>query len=290
MIEASLPSPRRRIYYEMAVKAHQQAVCPRPKSLFLTGLWLFAAFCLFKGSFVYSGAISFYSGALETNGAASATSGAVFKGERLRSYSGTVYHFSKRPERLLNTVGSAHGLTEKSSCDKWAVVTTIFEPSEAVKRMVQLSSSGWCTVVVGDRKGPLNYDIDETDPEKFTFLDCHAQQRMASKSTFLSSLPWNHFGRKNLGYLFAIANGAKVVWDFDDDNVLLAEAVLPELSKSALMVDVSVLSGHNHTIFNPYPLLGAPTLPSWPRGQPLDTIKLQSTHTTILARIKVCDF
>ena len=28
------------------------------------------------------------------------------------------------------------------------------------------------------------------------------------------------FGRKNIGYLYAIANGAAVIWDFDDDNIL----------------------------------------------------------------------
>ena len=33
-------------------------------------------------------------------------------------------------------------------------------------------------------------------------------------------MPWNSFGRKNIGYLFAIAHGAKTIWDFDDDNIL----------------------------------------------------------------------
>ena len=37
---------------------------------------------------------------------------------------------------------------------------------------------------------------------------------------FVDALPWNSFGRKNVGYLFAIAHGAKVIWDFDDDNFL----------------------------------------------------------------------
>ena len=33
-------------------------------------------------------------------------------------------------------------------------------------------------------------------------------------------MPWKSFGRKNVGYLFAIANGAKTIWDFDDDNIM----------------------------------------------------------------------
>jgi hypothetical protein len=37
---------------------------------------------------------------------------------------------------------------------------------------------------------------------------------------FVQAMPWHSFGRKNVGYLFAIANGAKVIWDFDDDNMI----------------------------------------------------------------------
>ena len=37
---------------------------------------------------------------------------------------------------------------------------------------------------------------------------------------FAQELPWNSFGRKNLGYLYAIAHGAKVIFDFDDDNLV----------------------------------------------------------------------
>ena len=36
-------------------------------------------------------------------------------------------------------------------------------------------------------------------------------------------LPWNHFGRKNLGYLYAIQHGADVIFDFDDDNELISD-------------------------------------------------------------------
>lgn len=33
-------------------------------------------------------------------------------------------------------------------------------------------------------------------------------------------MPWHSFGRKNIGYLFAISYGANVIWDFDDDNII----------------------------------------------------------------------
>ena len=39
-------------------------------------------------------------------------------------------------------------------------------------------------------------------------------------NAFVEAMPWQSFGRKNIGYLYAIANGATVIWDFDDDNIL----------------------------------------------------------------------
>ena len=40
------------------------------------------------------------------------------------------------------------------------------------------------------------------------------------KLEFVDHLPWNSFGRKNIGYLFAISQGAKIIFDFDDDNII----------------------------------------------------------------------
>ena len=40
------------------------------------------------------------------------------------------------------------------------------------------------------------------------------------RNSFVDSLPWNSFGRKNIGYLYAVMHGAKFIWDFDDDNAL----------------------------------------------------------------------
>ena len=54
------------------------------------------------------------------------------------------------------------------------------------------------------------------------------QRRM--NLSLVNNLPWNSFGRKNIGYLYAISQGAEVIFDFDDDNVDDAEAYLQELN------------------------------------------------------------
>ena len=38
--------------------------------------------------------------------------------------------------------------------------------------------------------------------------------------TFTQQLPWHSFGRKNIGYIYAISQGAEVIFDFDDDNLI----------------------------------------------------------------------
>ena len=176
-------------------------------------------------------------------------------------------------------------------CEQWAVITTVIEPSEAVHRQVRMKD--WCLVVVGDRKSPQKYETGWTLHDAVVYLNPEDQESM--KNVFVSSLPWNHFGRKNVGYLYAIMHGAAVIWDFDDENMLKfwiegaapagalsVSAVLP--GKHTNVIDVLEPQGHNWPTYNPYPSLGAPTLPSWPRGFPLaDINKSQSYNTTINA-------
>ena len=46
------------------------------------------------------------------------------------------------------------------------------------------------------------------------------EEQMKMRSPFVNAIPWNDFGCKNIGYLYAITHGASVIWDFDDDNML----------------------------------------------------------------------
>ena len=54
--------------------------------------------------------------------------------------------------------------------------------------------------------------------KNIVFLSDKSQENF--KNDFVEAMPWYTFGRKNVGYIYAIANGAKVIWDFDDDNIL----------------------------------------------------------------------
>ena len=107
----------------------------------------------------------------------------------------------------------------KSACTKWAALTTIFEPGEAARRVSWLGG-GWCFVVALDLKSPeeaWHQAMADGSVRRDTtvLLDVATQRRMASASPFVAALPWNHFARKNVAFLFAVAAGATSVFDFD---------------------------------------------------------------------------
>jgi hypothetical protein len=189
--------------------------------------------------------------------------------------------FRERPA-LENVAGEAigkttqHWISTNVACQgtHWAVLTTINEPSLAVQNLVK--AGGWCLVVVGDLKGPMTYDVPGGKSDSLVFLDAPSQKQLAADSSFIADIPWNHFGRKNIAYLIAIARGAQVIWDFDDDNIVTANSFPPPIQDGSLDVIWAPRgTGQlgNASVLNIYPLFGCPVAPCWPRGFPLSLLR-----------------
>ncbi|RZS91287.1 uncharacterized protein DUF288 [Motilibacter rhizosphaerae] len=86
------------------------------------------------------------------------------------------------------------------------VITTINPPTTAVRGF---AASGWRTYVAGDLKTPRDWAC-----EGVVYVGPDEQRgRLAEE------LPHNHYSRKLYGYLAAVADGATVVADSDDDNI-----------------------------------------------------------------------
>ena len=84
-----------------------------------------------------------------------------FKGEKIREYPKHEIQFKGLTAGVLS--GNDKGILyefqkqNKYGCEKWGVVTTIFEPpSEAVTRFMHRND--WCVVVVGDKGKPSKVD------------------------------------------------------------------------------------------------------------------------------------
>ncbi len=69
---------------------------------------------------------------------------------------------------------------------------------------------------------------EESMFDRLVLLTVADQEAIAKVSPFVASVPWDHFGRKNVGYLYAIRHGAKAIFDFDDDNILYSLEVPAE--------------------------------------------------------------
>lgn len=133
-----------------------------------------------------------------------------------------------------------------------------------------------CFVVVGDRRGPAEYNISDVRGH-IVFLDVPSQEELPYAS--MEHIPWNHFGRKNVGYLYAIQHGAKIIYDTDDDNKLITGQIPQD---RFFGVDAQIQLKQTSAIqraYNPYldfisanPWTGERVF-SWPRGLPLESIR-----------------
>jgi hypothetical protein len=177
---------------------------------------------------------------------------------------------------------SKNGLKPISNlnCHRWAVVSTNIPPTDAIRKIALLSH--WCLVVVSDHKELITYAIESPHNNSF-FLDKKGQEELLKSFSF-PMLPSNHVSRKNVGYLFATLHGAKEIFDFGDDVVLITKhhhlnLVNPEASANApsLTVRCNEPSQYQGLVLNPFHMLGAESHACWPRGFPLLLIKTNSS-------------
>ena len=139
-----------------------------------------------------------------------------------------------------------------------AVVTTIQAPTTAVRDVVRVvAAAGGSTIIVGDKKTP-----DTAWPEGAIFLSISAQR--SSKWRLARQLPENHYARKNVGYLTAVAEGAECIFDTDDDNAPLPPW-RPRSSKTHASRCRSTGWVNVYRCFTPEGI--------WPRGFPLEMVR-----------------
>lgn len=140
----------------------------------------------------------------------------------------------------------------------WIVITSINKPTTAISKVSALCSRGWSAVVVGDTKTPQNWQADNVH-----FLSVDRQRELYGELAEL--IPYNHYCRKNLGYLFAVEHGADLILDTDDDNIPL-DSFGADIS---LEVKGRLLEGEDWV--NVYRHFTAENI--WPRGLPLNRIR-----------------
>ncbi|CCG98780.1 hypothetical protein FAES_0769 [Fibrella aestuarina BUZ 2] len=92
------------------------------------------------------------------------------------------------------------------------VITSIAAPNAVLIDCAEQSTAhGVKFVVMGDTKSPTQFDLSGCD---FWSID----RQLTLPFSLVENLPTRHYGRKNLGYLVAMQQGAQVIIETDDDN------------------------------------------------------------------------
>lgn len=139
--------------------------------------------------------------------------------------------------------------------NKAIVITSIYSPTPSVRKWASLAQ--WKTIVVGDRKTPLDWRCHPANYLSVADQET-AQLQIARK------LPWNHYARKLMGYLFAIAQGAEIILDTDDDNMPKSDWNIPEFHGDCLTTRPDMGYINVYSYFTDQHI--------WPRGFPLNRI------------------
>jgi hypothetical protein len=140
----------------------------------------------------------------------------------------------------------------------FSVLTSVQAPTPSVATLVSAGKRFEMPVlVVGDRKSPI---VDWPDGSEFFSL--RVQESMNSSLARL--LPVDHYCRKNLGYLEAIARGAALLFDTDDDN-----APLPHWQPRRLCIEARPIRLNGWV--NIYSYFSSQFI--WPRGLPLESLQ-----------------
>lgn len=136
------------------------------------------------------------------------------------------------------------------------VLTTINPPTQAVRAFDAMPACK--LIVVGDRKTPLDFTLENGE-----YLGPSEQE----KSGFATAehVPWNHYCRKNIGYLRAMQDHATAIAESDDDN-------MPEnwFPFSDVLASTPIHVTGDRWI-NPYQWFTDELI--WPRGYPLELIQ-----------------
>ncbi len=147
----------------------------------------------------------------------------------------------------------------KTNKVNYIVITSINGVTEAIEKFSKLSGSR--VVVVADLKSqPYEYD-------NVKFLTVEEQTSLGFKTT--DTTPFNHYSRKNIGYLYAISQGAEYIYDTDDDTIPYSNWELKEF------VCDTVVSGDKY--INPFSFFTKQNV--WPRGFHLPYITKKKNYT-----------
>lgn len=156
---------------------------------------------------------------------------------------------------------------------RFNVITTIQSPTPAIFAFAARHDEK--LIVIGDKKTPSGWECQG--------VSYYGPEHPETRSFKLAELlPYNHYCRKNLGYLVAMRNGADIIYETDDDNVPIDGVKFPEFCGE---YDCITRDDDWVNIYQFFASSAAPNI--WPRGYPLHLITRRENLDTVKKKIEV---
>jgi len=168
------------------------------------------------------------------------------------------------PIKLFNNLDTTKCLRDIFCKDKCVIITTINSPTETILK--HLNNTDYDVIIIGDKKTPHA----EYRGLNCIYLDIDSQQHLFPELSEL--IPYNHYCRKNLGYLYAIKKGYKIIYETDDDNIPY------DNFDSILQFDnVKMIEEQDNRWINIFRYFTNNAY-IWPRGYPLSLLKTNPNY------------
>lgn len=145
-----------------------------------------------------------------------------------------IYLKSNRPERrirshfsVVSNVNDPSNSLEKNQddrtskhrkCENWIILTTKNKPTQRITSITDALPE-WCLLIVGQIKTQENWF------NNVTFLSIDEQTELSTIFEIIEKIPYNSYLRKIVGYLYAINNGAKYIYE-TNENYTTSDSLL----------------------------------------------------------------
>ncbi len=140
------------------------------------------------------------------------------------------------------------------------VITSINKQNMAIKNFYKLCyKNNVSFYLVGDKKTPKY-----KNKKNFKFLSLNFQKKLSFQS--VNKTPTNSYSRKNIGYLYAMINGSKTIYESDDDNYPKKNFFTQNLKK------LKIQQIEEKRFINIYKYFYKKNDLIWPRGLPLSEL------------------
>jgi hypothetical protein len=151
------------------------------------------------------------------------------------------------------------------------VTTTINKPTEATIKFCKIASDkSFQFTIVGDKKTPHQEYLDLSKKySSVNYLSPDDQDKLYLKLS--SVIGWNTIQRRNIGFVYAISNGADIIATVDDDNIPY------DSWGDNICINTEIETDMYHTdlnIFDPLSVTNNNDL--WHRGFPIELVPIKN--------------